>query len=82
MVTIGDTTIIQGSRGAFVNREALEHQMVAVRVPQVYVAFRAYLSRAATTRRLCRLQDDLPVLVQLLRVIGLLDALAAHNVLL
>ena len=53
MVIVGDTTVIQGSRGAFVNREALEHQMVAMWMPQVYVAFRAHLSRA--TRRLRRL---------------------------
>ena len=53
MVIVGDTTVIQGSRGAFVNREALEHQMIAMRMPQVYVAFRAHLSRA--TRRLRRL---------------------------
>ena len=33
MVIEGDTTVIQGSGGAFVNREALEHQMVAMRMP-------------------------------------------------
>ena len=79
MVIVGDTTVIQGSRGAFVNREALEHQMVAMRMPQVYVAFRAHLSRA--TRRLRRLQDNMSVSVNLLWL-GLLNALAAYNVLL
>ena len=33
MMTVGDTTVIQGSRGALVYREALEHQMVAVWMP-------------------------------------------------
>ena len=79
MVIVGNTTVIQGSRGTFVNRDALEHQMITMRMPQVYVAFRAHLSRA--TRRLRRLQDNLSVSVNLLWL-GLLNALAADNVLL